>query len=111
MAQKIVTIYIDDITGQEDEEAVTHTFALNGKTYEIDLGPKNFEKLEKALAPYVAAGRREGGSPRRKARAASSGSQQDTKAIRVWARKNGHEVNDRGRVPAHIIEAYNKAVG
>ncbi|MEU3052295.1 histone-like nucleoid-structuring protein Lsr2 [Streptomyces griseus] len=109
MAQKIVTLYIDDITGQEDAEASTHTFALDGKTYEIDLGAKNFEKLEKALAPYITAGRRAGGSVRRRTPAASSGSKQDTKAIREWAKANGYEINDRGRVSAPIIEAYSKA--
>ena len=27
-------------------------------------------------------------------------------AIRDWARKNGHAVSDRGRIPASVVEAY-----
>jgi hypothetical protein len=29
--------------------------------------------------------------------------------IREWARTNGHPVSDRGRIPATILEAYEKA--
>ena len=59
-------------------------------------------------------GRRTGGRaaarPWQGARAASGGSQ-DTAKIRAWAKENGYEVNDRGRVPATIREAYEKANG
>ena len=39
------------------------------------------------------------------------GGSQDTAEIRAWAKENGYEVNDRGRVPAPIREAYEKANG
>ncbi len=63
--------------------------------------------------PYVKGGRRTGGRAsggRGKARVATGGSQ-DTAQIRAWAKENGYEVNDRGRVPASIREAYEKANG
>ncbi|MFE7117642.1 Lsr2 family protein [Streptomyces sp. NPDC057654] len=107
MAQKIITIYTDDLTGEESSEAATHVLALDGKTYEIDLAPASYEKLMKALAPFTEAGRKTSsrtGKPRKVA-ATSSGSG-DTAAIRAWAKKNGYEVNDRGRVPASVKEAY-----
>ncbi|CAM5341636.1 hypothetical protein SANTM175S_06459 [Streptomyces antimycoticus] len=66
-----------------------------------------------ALEPYTKGGRRTGGRAsggRGKARAASGGSQ-DTAKIRAWAKENGYEVNDRGRVPATVREAYEKANG
>ncbi|MFD0184426.1 histone-like nucleoid-structuring protein Lsr2, partial [Streptomyces sp. NPDC127133] len=59
-------------------------------------------------------GRRTGGRAsggRGKARAAASGGSQDTAQIRAWAKENGLEVNDRGRVSASIREAYEKANG
>ena len=86
------------------------TFALDGKTYEIDLTTDNADKLRGLLEPYVKSGRRTGGRAggRGKSRASSGGSQ-DTAAIRAWAKANGYEVNDRGRVPASIREAYEKA--
>ena len=111
MVQKVQVLLVDDIDGGEADETVT--FALDGKTYEIDLTTANADKLRGLLDPYVKGGRRTGGRAsggRGKARAASGGSQ-DTAQIRAWAKENNLEVNDRGRVPASIREAYEKANG
>ncbi|MFI6937197.1 Lsr2 family protein [Streptomyces sp. NPDC050287] len=111
MAQKVQVLLVDDLDGGEADETVT--FALDGKTYEIDLTTANADKLRGLLDPYVKGGRRTGGRAsggRGKARAASGGSQ-DTAQIRAWAKENGYEVNDRGRVPQSIREAYEKANG
>jgi hypothetical protein len=111
VAQKVQVLLVDDLDGGEADETVT--FALDGKTYEIDLTTANADKLRGLLEPYVKSGRRTGGRAaggRGKARAASGGSQ-DTAQIRAWAKENGYEVNDRGRVPATIREAYEKAMG
>ncbi|MFE9922086.1 Lsr2 family protein [Streptomyces sp. NPDC005774] len=111
MAQKVQVLLVDDLDGVEADETVT--FALDGKTYEIDLTTANADKLRGLLEPYVKGGRRTGGRAsggRGKARAGSGGNQ-DTAAIRAWAKANGHEVNDRGRVPAAIREAYEQANG
>ncbi|MEV6782069.1 Lsr2 family protein [Streptomyces sp. NPDC051098] len=109
MAQKIVTIYTDDLTGEETQEAATHTLALDGITYEIDLGPDSYDKLLEAVAPFTTAGRKVGGRARRSAARAAGSGAQDTAAVRAWARENGYEVNERGRVPANIRQAYEKA--
>ena len=109
VAQKVQVLLVDDLDGGEADETVT--FALDGKTYEIDLTTANADKLRGLLNPYMKGGRRTGGRAsggRGKARAASGGSQ-DTAQIRAWAKENGYEVNDRGRVPASIREAYEKA--
>ncbi|GAA5067795.1 Lsr2 family protein [Streptomyces sp. SID10815] len=110
MAQKVQVLLVDDLDGGEADETVT--FALDGKTYEIDLTTANADKLRGLLEPYLKNGRRTGGraSGGRKARATSGGSQ-DTAQIRAWAKENGLEVNDRGRVPASIREAYETANG
>ena len=111
MAQKVQVLLVDDIDGGEADETVT--FALDGKTYKIDLTTTNADKLRGLLDPYVKGGRRTGGRTsggRGKARVASGGSQ-DTAQIRAWAKENGYEVNDRGRVPQSIREAYEKANG
>ncbi|MFD7510623.1 Lsr2 family protein [Streptomyces sp. NPDC059853] len=111
MAQKVQVLLLDDLSGGEAEETVT--FALDGKTYEIDLNSENADKLRNALEPYVKAGRRagsgRGGRGRGRTAAPAGGSGQDTAKIRAWAKENGFEVNDRGRVPANIREAYEKA--
>lgn len=112
MAQRTVVLLTDDLTGGDADE--TMTFGLDGKTYEIDLKDKNAEKLRKLLAPYVEAGRKVGGKPGAGLRgrgSAAKGKNEDTAEIREWAKKNGYEVNDRGRVPGTIRDAYAKANG
>lgn len=109
VAQKVQVLLVDDLDGGEADETVT--FALDGKTYEIDLTTANADKLRGLLESYVKGGRRTGGRAsggRGKARVAS-GAGQDTAQIRAWAKGNGYEVNDRGRVPVSIREAYEKA--
>ncbi|MEE1817635.1 histone-like nucleoid-structuring protein Lsr2 [Streptomyces sp. NPDC004288] len=109
MAQKVQVLLVDDLDGVEADETVT--FALDGKTYEIDLTTANAEKLRGLLEPYTAGGRRTGGrttAGRGKGRAVATGSQ-DTAKIRAWAKENGMNVNDRGRVPADIKAAYEDA--
>ena len=100
VAQKVQVLLVDDLDGGEADETVT--FALDGKSYEIDLTTANADKLRGLLEPFTQGGRRTGGRSgggRGKGRSASAGSQ-DTAKIRAWAKKNGYEVNDRGRVPA-----------
>ncbi|MER0244527.1 Lsr2 family protein [Streptomyces sp. 796.1] len=111
MAQKVQVLLVDDLDGGEADETVT--FALDGKTYEIDLTTANADKLRSALEPYTKSGRRTGGRAaggRGRVRTGASSSQ-DTAKIRAWAKENGYEVNDRGRVPATVREAYEKANG
>jgi hypothetical protein len=107
VAQRHIVRLIDDITG--DDAAETVTFALDGARYEIDLSAENAARLRDALAVYIASARRTAragvradGPPRRGARA----DREQTAAIRQWARKNGHRIGDKGRIPSHIIEAY-----
>ncbi|WP_016910274.1 histone-like nucleoid-structuring protein Lsr2 [Streptomyces xiaopingdaonensis] len=107
MAQKVQVLLLDDLEGGEADETVT--FALDGKSYEIDLTSANAEKLRGLLEPYVKSGRRTGGRSARGKGRASGGSSPDTAKIRAWAKEQGYDVNDRGRVPAGIREAYEKA--
>jgi hypothetical protein len=76
------------------------------------LSKGNAKRLRDALAPYVAHGRRTGRTPRaasRGSRGPARADREQTQAIRDWARKNGYQVSDRGRVPATVLEAYNAA--
>lgn len=106
MARK--TVVIDDLDGSEDAREVT--FALDGETWRIDLSERNRQRLRAALGEFIEAGVKITGSRGRAAGAAAPRSQPagsgDTAVIREWARANGYEVNDRGRIPAAVIEAY-----
>jgi Lsr2 len=110
MAQKTIVQLIDDLDQGVAEETVS--FGLDGTNYEIDLSKKNAAKLRDALANYVANARRASRSAGRPASGArrgrpARGDREQTQAIREWARKNGHKVGEKGRIPAHILEAYN----
>jgi hypothetical protein len=108
MAQQIQTLFVDDIDGGTAEGTVR--FALDGTDYEIDLSGKHSEELRDALAKYVDHARRVGGTARRPgARGGRRASTVDTAAVRAWARENGHEIKDRGRVPAELVAKYQAA--
>ncbi|MFI7587935.1 Lsr2 family protein [Spongisporangium articulatum] len=110
MAQKVQVILVDDIDGGEAEESVS--FSLDGAAYEIDLNAKNAEKLREALAPWVGHARRVSGRGRsagRPAAKAKSAKRADLADVRAWARSKGHEVSDRGRISAEIMDAYDAA--
>ncbi|MBP5895229.1 histone-like nucleoid-structuring protein Lsr2 [Streptomyces scabiei] len=109
MAQQIITKLLDDLDGSEASETIV--FGLDGKTYEIDLNEKNAAKLRKALESYVDKGRKtsQARGGKRGVSTQTTTSSGDTALIRAWAKENGYEVNDRGRVPAEIKEAYAKA--
>ncbi|WP_375498246.1 Lsr2 family protein [uncultured Jatrophihabitans sp.] len=105
MAKKIVTTteFIDDIDG--GSAAGTVSFSFEGTNYEIDLSKKNKTALEKALKPYVEHARR-ARAPRRRASSGAASRRQNLPAIRAWARDNGFEVSDRGRISQEISDAF-----
>jgi nucleoid-associated protein Lsr2 len=111
VAQKIQTLFIDDLDGSEAEGTVR--FALDGADYEIDLNAKHAQALRDALARYVRAARRAGGGTRRPARGrrrAPAGGVDSTE-VREWAKAQGIEVKDRGRVPAELVVKFKAAAG
>ena len=113
MAQKIQTLFIDDIDGGAAEGTVR--FALDGTDYEIDLNAKHSEELRTALGRYVSHARKVGGTARRAGRAAGRasrgvGSALNTTEIRNWAREQGYDIKDRGRVPADLVAKYEEAI-
>jgi len=105
VAQRVHVVLEDDLDGSAADETVM--FGLDGANYEIDLSAKNAAKLRDALAKYVGVARRSSSRARRSGgRGRSSG---NAAAVREWARSNGHEVSDRGRVPADVKAAYDAA--
>jgi hypothetical protein len=119
MAKQTIVTFIDDLDGSDADGTIK--FGLNDREYEIDLNESNAEKLRELLAPYIEAGRRTAGKARGKAGrvqvstpaaaparqgARTVADREQTQAIREWARKRGHEVSDRGRIPVKVLDAY-----
>jgi hypothetical protein len=110
MAQKVETVFIDDLDGTDAESTVR--FGLDGSEYEIDLSTAHASELRNALERYIDAGRKLNGSARRAGRgnarkAPSSGP--NPSEVREWAKSQGIEVKDRGRVPAELIVKFKAA--
>ena len=110
MAQRVEVVLIDDIDGGKAAETVT--FALDGVTYEIDLSDKNAAKLRDVFAPYVAAGSKVArggvvvGGRAARGRGGATADREQNKAIREWAKKNGKDISDRGRIPQEIVDEF-----
>jgi hypothetical protein len=120
MAQKVKIRLLSDLELAKDPESEaeadqTRRFSVDGEGFEIDLSDAESEAFDLAIAPYRDAarplgrgGRTKGqGRPARSARAAKP--PVDTVKVREWARENGIEVKDRGRVPADVVAKYEAA--
>ncbi|ACZ00004.1 histone-like nucleoid-structuring protein Lsr2 [Thermomonospora curvata] len=105
MAQKVQVLLVDDLDGGEADETVS--FALDGTSYEIDLSGENAKKLRESLRPFVEHARKAGTTRRRRSRGASS--RERSADIRAWAKARGIKVNERGRIPASVVEQYEAA--
>ena len=110
MAQKVQTILIDDLDGSQADSTVR--FGLDGTDYEIDLNADHAHATSAdALARYVNAARRTSNAARQPARTArrapASGS--NTTKVREWAKAQGIDVKDRGRIPAELVVKFKAA--
>jgi hypothetical protein len=114
MAQKVQVLLVCDLHEDEVEGTETVTFGLDGSSYEIDVCDPHAVQLRDAFASYVGAARRAGRTPAagaRKGRTASpkAGANERVGEIREWARANGHQVSERGRLSATLVSAYEAA--
>jgi hypothetical protein len=115
MARKVQVILSDDLDENLPADE-TVSFSLDGTNYEIDLSDKTAEQMREAFSRYVQAARKVGrgggrasGGGRSRATGGGRMDREQAGAIRDWARKNGHQVSDRGRIPASVVEAYEAA--
>lgn len=111
-----LTILVDDLDGSRDN-VQRLAFGLDDEWYEIDLGPHNQDRLRELLHPYLIKARPE---PllkfRRKRRPKPRDvlndqglTPDDRAAVRAWARAQGYEVRDQGRIPQDIVDKWQEA--
>lgn len=113
MATRTSVTFVDDIDGTT-EGVERYTFSWLGTDYAIDLAPKSAKKLVDVMNLYTDKAR-----PVHKARAVSGGRgrraargrapREHAPAVRAWAREQGLEVSDLGRVSQAVMEAYDQA--
>lgn len=109
--QKTVVTYIDDVSKKETPKVETIEFAFEGKTYEIDLNPLNAANFRRSIDKYVKNGRKVSSPGRRKQvdGRTITHPKDYIQTVRQWAKDNGIEVAERGRVPLAIYKQYEDA--
>jgi hypothetical protein len=126
MVQRVQVTTLCDV--DDVDEGSTFSFALRGVSYEIDLCDRHLKELEGMLEPFIDSGRRIGGRRQAAARTAPPAARPAPSApadgygkasndldkdarikVREWAKSNGFEVGDRGRISQDIYNAYQEA--
>jgi hypothetical protein len=108
LARLVMTHPVDDVDGENATETVA--FSYRGVDYEIDLSERNAAALDEVLAPYLANARRvrtKPTAPRRSAEKSSAPA--SPREVRAWAKNQGIEVSDRGRISADVMRTYQEA--
>lgn len=106
MSQRIEVLLEDDIDGGPADETVRFTY--DKTQYEIDLSSEHAQALRGALSAYIEHARKALATPRQ---TRGPRKHTDTSAVREWARAQGKEINDRGRIPASVMKDYEAAQG
>jgi hypothetical protein len=109
------TLLVDDMTGEDAD--VTITYSIDDEFYSIDLTEENAQAFRKVLAPYIEVSAVANAPRKTVSRSVATSSTpapakrspEELQAIRDWARANGYEVADRGRIKADIVEAFEAA--
>lgn len=107
MAQRTEIVLTDDLDGSPADETVR--FGVDGTHYEIDLSKGHAEQLRAALAPFVQAARRVAAAPRRPARGPARKAGPTPADVRAWAKTEGIDVKEKGRVPAELLVRFQDA--
>ena len=107
MARRTQVVLEDDLDGGNADETIS--FSLDGVSYEIDLSTKNANKMRDVFALYVGSARKIGGRRRRGAARAAASRPGSSAEIREWARNNGWDIPERGRIASEVREAYEAA--
>lgn len=100
---------VEDDLGDATE---TLDFSYRGTDYQLALSARDARALDKLLAPVLEASRR------RRRRNVTRGpvakapnGAPSAKTVRAWAKDEGIEVSDRGRVAAGVMQRYEDAHG
>lgn len=117
MAEIFIRTITDDLDGKPIDPGFEHrlTFSYQGADYQIDLRPKNADKLDAAFAPFIQSAEKLGASKKDRTIQSSTKtrvaprSPEQLQAIRDWANSNGYEVSSRGRIKKEIIAAFDAA--
>jgi hypothetical protein len=104
MSKRQMEVLVDDIDGTPiigEQDGRTIPVKIGSIDTTLDLTNENIARLESVFREFVS----ENPTPAPRAKASTEGLAE----VRAWARKNGYQVNDRGRIPFSVMDAYTKA--
>jgi hypothetical protein len=108
VAQKV--ILVDDLDSSEGDDVARREFSLLNRTFAIDLSEANQRRLTEALQfiEEVLERSREVKKPSRRKTADTSPRLRGYTLtdVRAWAREQGIEVPERGKLPDEVIEKF-----
>lgn len=113
MAREVIERITCDICGS-DQQTGTLELGWEGDLFEIDVCQQHDTELRDAIGKVAEKGRRKQLPSFRTARARASARRQveqgpSAREMREWARANGMEVPEKGRIPAEVRQAYEAA--
>ena len=112
MAKRVIEQLVSDLSGKDikDGEGETVKFSIGSTSYEMDLTEAEAGQFYDAVKKYTdVATKTSGRGVRTGAGAKAKADRNQTQAIRAWARENGREVSERGRISQDVQDAYNAA--
>lgn len=109
MAKHVEVSYSSDLSGDRGAETVEVRVSVD-----IDLTPKEREKLFAFLAPYLEKGVQvdtagtiqKAVKPRQGGTGKTVVDREQSRHMRAWLQRNGYQVSDRGRIPDWMPERY-----
>jgi hypothetical protein len=104
--QKVEVQLEDDLTGGPADETIR--FGVDGRDYQIDLNAKHAATFRKQVATFMERGRLVT-SRRSRGATRSAASREHSRLIRAWAEQQGFEVAEHGRLPAQVVQEYERA--
>lgn len=108
MAKEVFYKIVSDLSKDVLEEGDAQTVQLGwqGSTYELDLSNSEATELSKLIEKYTSVGRKVTRSAKAASATAPKSNREELQAIRAWAKENGHDVSERGRIKQSIQDAY-----
>lgn len=103
---KVVTIACDR---DQKTGAETYMVVVGANRHSVDLCPDCHAELEKAVEPFTSVGIAMSGNAAPRQRATTDDRDYDLDTVRAWGKANGHQVSDRGRIAASVVDAWRAA--
>jgi hypothetical protein len=112
MSKRQMEVLVDDIDGTpivDESQGRSIPVKIGDIETTLDLTNENIARLEETFREFISAGEGNVATRNSTTRRTSPSTTEDLSVIREWARKNGYDINARGRIPFSVMDAFTKA--